>query len=181
MKFLILIPALLLSSLLVHSQTAKPGPDRVIASPHEYVKECGDPVTESSFYRSGGGKVTRILDARSIVLETKRGKTTTVYLAGIDPKVNQDNIIKFLSATILGKTVFTFGNKEKESDGSLFAIVHGRDEEGRYFVINRHLLEKGLAEFAKPDYFYGVSYVTMCVYRQLVEKAKKEKIGIWAK
>lgn len=181
MKLLILISVVLFSALLVHAQTSVPAPEKGIGPKFEYEKECGSPLTESNAYAIGSGKVTRILDGKSIALMSETGKTATVYLAGIDPKGNDGNIIKFLSATVLGKQVTLVGNKEKESESSFFAVIFSQDEEGIHFELGRRLLEKGLAGFVEPAYTHSVSDYTMCVYRQVVEKAKKEKIGIWAK
>jgi endonuclease YncB( thermonuclease family) len=175
MKLVLLISFTLLSIHLAYAQAEKAAPQGL-----EYAKQCGSPLVESQGYGFRMGKVIGIKDGSTIIIETDPGKTySTVHLAGIDSKGNEDNIIKFLSDNILGKSVNLFGNKKEESDDSLFAIVSNL--EGNYFEINRLLLEKGMAGFVKPGYVHSVSDYTMCVYQQLVEKAKKEKIGIWAK
>jgi endonuclease YncB( thermonuclease family) len=186
MKFLLTAFLILVSSYILLAQDgSKTKTSPLITLDNEYMEKCGSYVEESQTYAFRFGKVTKIIDGSTILFEQKSSggnrdkKKYPVVLAGIDPAANEDAIKKFLAEKLLNQKVIVWGNTEEGNDASLFGLVGvGVDNQSE---INRQLIEGGMAKFKKPGYFYSVSYVTMCIYQQLEEKAKMEKLGIWAK
>jgi endonuclease YncB( thermonuclease family) len=147
----------------------------------EYEEECGSPFEESQSYDLKRGKITRIVSGNRVIFEqtVENGKKAepefTVKLAGIKPESNEKAVKTFLVENVLNKEIKIIGNTKKDSDKSFFGIIRGAG----FADVNRHLLENGIADFAEPGYFYSVSRYTLCVYRYVTNKAKKEKLGIW--
>jgi len=167
------------------AQSDKPAPDKAPISingvllSNEYEKECGSYVMESNTYSHRAGRVTKVLSGNRIVVESGKGRKKeilTVNLAGIATSINSEKLSEFLTEKILNKIVSVRGNKKEDTDTEMFAII----ESSEFSDLNRYLIENGLADYEKPGYGYSVSYVTTCIYRKLLEKAKNAKIGIWA-
>ena len=150
----------------------------------EYQEECGNPLSSSFAYRgTRKGKVTKVVNGNTIIFKQSEGfnkqdkGTFTVYLAGIDSTLNEENLKKFLIENVLNKKISIYGNVENDSDNHLFGILWGAG----FADINQYILQNGLADYSRPDYIHSVSSHTLCIYRQEVKKAKEAKLGIWAK
>jgi len=189
MKIYVAIAIILLSTTFTSAQIdSVRSSSPTIRISNEYGEQCGSYVEESQLYFERTGKVTEVLNANTLLFKQKsyggnREKGNfTVTLAGIETAGNDANIKDFLVKKLLNKHVAILGNTKEDADTSFFGVISITDSEGdKILEINRHLIENGLAKFTEPGYFYSVSYVTMCIYGQLEEKAKKENLGIWAK
>ncbi len=142
----------------------------------EFQKECGNPEVESHLNTVFKGKVLRINPDNTIKVKSDKGKKIIVILAGIDLSENKDELNKILTEKLLGKKIMYFGNSEEKTPNKIEAEV-----EINKFEINRFLIEKRISKYKDTDYGYSVSRYQFCVYRQLEEKAKTAKLGIWAK
>jgi endonuclease YncB( thermonuclease family) len=183
---LILFLSMIVATSSAFAQSDKPAPDKApvsvvrVSLSNEYESECGSYVEESNTYDYWDGKVIQVISGNRIVVESGKGrkkKAVTVQLAGIASNKNEENLRKFLIAHILNKRVTVKGNKEEDTDTEMFAIIQSKE----FSDLNRHLIESGLADYEEPGYSYSISYVTTCIYRHLLENAKKEKIGIWSR
>lgn len=142
----------------------------------EYQDECGDPSMESVAFSVLTGKVTKIIDGDSIVVKLSDGKIKTIDLTGVSASTNEAAAKAFLTDTLLKKNVelaTSFGLAMKDKRG--WAVVSFNDQ-----VINRLMLERGIAAYKTPAPYEYSTYGN-CIYRKLEEKAKQEKLGIWAK
>lgn len=92
---------------------------------------------------STDGKVVRIVDGDTVVIETTAGKRERIRLAGIDaPERNQpwgDAATRELRRQVAGKTVLVSGNKRDRYDRLIgVLLLDGEDQ-------NLHLVDRGLA------------------------------------
>ncbi len=147
-----------------------------------YEKECGKAFSENEMI-SRKGKIIKVIDGNTIVFKqkTKSGKKDvrefTVHLAGIDSNLNEEYLRDFLVKNVLNKKGEVVLNPQ-ENENESFGIIWWA---GGFGDLNGYLLINGLADFLQPKRTPSGSYRTVCVYKQLAEKAKLEKIGIWAK
>ncbi len=187
MKFSLTALFILLSNIILFAQSdGTRDLSKIKIRFNDYQDVCGSYVEESQMYFQRTGKITKVLNGNTVIFaqDTSGGNLEkgqfTVTLAGIDTTGNDSKIKKFLIKELLNKNVTILGNTEEDTDTSFFGIIwHRRYVEGE--EMNRHIIQNGMAKFTEPGYEYSVSYVTMCIYEQLEEKAKKEKLGIWAK
>jgi endonuclease YncB( thermonuclease family) len=141
----------------------------------EFYKICGDPTMESTLNFRSSGKVVDIIDGDTLVIKSNN-KRRIIDLVTVDASSNNSNAKEFLFKKILKKNVFFLvtGNG-KSDDAQIFADVFYKD-----ISINRKMITTGTAQYKKPA-SYTFSNYKSCVYQQLEEIAKKEKLGIWAK
>lgn len=179
----------ILCSLTGLSQESKQGntEERKFTISFAYEKECGSPFGESQIYTHRTGHIIRINNEKSVTFlqDTADGnpakKEFVVLLAGVNARGNKKNVRALLTKYLLNQDVEISGNVRRSSDNKF---------EGRIFLMNEslpeidwiaeYLIENGLAKYSEPSYSYGVSDYSLCVCRQLQEKAKREKLGIWA-
>ena len=141
----------------------------------EFQNICGDPTVESISFTQFSGKVVEIVDGDTVVIKSK-GKRRIVNLVTVDASSNNSEAQKFLSKKILKKNIFfSISYNSKKDDTQVFADIFYED-----ISVNRSMLTTGIARYKEPEN-YTFSNYKACVYQQLEEIAKKEKIGIWAK
>jgi endonuclease YncB( thermonuclease family) len=148
--------------------------------------DCGDPNVESQIIPEYKGKVIKIIDGNTVIVSisydsqnsSRRNKKIRVDLAGIDTSDNDAEAKKILSDKVLNQKVLLQGNTKKKE--FMFGIISTLDSDG-IGEVNRHFLEKGIAKYKEPGYEYSSSSYVLCVYTKIEEKAKQEKLGIWAK
>jgi len=141
----------------------------------EYQDVCGDPRMESSIWLMVSGKVIKIIDGDSVIFKESNGRKKTIDLVAINSSLSEAAAKDFLTRNVLDKKVevsFSMSSLEKEK---VWGEIRRNGRE-----INRLMIEQGISSFQKPAP-YSFSNYTTCVYRQVEEKAKREKIGIWAK
>lgn len=148
---------------------------------------CGNPLVESQSYESREGKITKIINANTIIFEqsvlngNKEKATHTIELAGIDSSKNRTKIIEFLKKHILNQEVLVTGNLRNKSDKKLKGLVFVASEDDDIDWINDNLLELGIARYKKFSSNYLVPYNKPCQLEKAEERAKEAKLGIWAK
>jgi endonuclease YncB( thermonuclease family) len=123
----------------------------------------------------GRGKIVKVIDNDTVVFITDIGKKKYVSLIAVDSKGNKSKAKTFLKNNVLGREadlIFSSSQMRKRKISGILE-VDGKD-------INRLMLEKGIAEYEESD-SYQISYYSDCVYYKVFEKAKEEKLGIWAK
>lgn len=161
---------------------------------------CGNPLAETQAYSFRNGKVIVVTDDNKLIVKVVRGDSKvrsqkyenpdevkrlqqpqlfTVSLVGLDESVNQPEIRKFLLDNVLDRDVTVIGNARNDGDKSLDALVKITNGDTRGEV-SQHLLEKGIAKFKEFQLTNLVPVRTACELRRAEEKAKTEKIGIWA-
>ncbi len=126
---------------------------------------------ESLLFIQLKGKVVEIVDGDTIVIKSK-GKRRTVDLVTVDASSNDVGARKFLAERILRKNVVYIVDREA---AQVFADVFFKG-----ISVNRSMITTGFAHYKKPG-GYTFSNYKSCVYQQLEEIAKKDKLGIWAK
>jgi hypothetical protein len=160
---------------------------------------CGNPLAEGDVYSFRNGKAIVVTDDNKIIVKINRtgsvkGKKyenpdevkrmqqpqlLTVALVGLDDGVNQSEIRKFLLDNVLERDVTVIGNTRNDGDKSLDALVKITSGETRGEV-SQLLLEKGIAKYKEFQLTNLVPTRTACELRRAEEKAKAEKLGIWA-
>jgi N-acyl-D-amino-acid deacylase len=141
----------------------------------EFEAECGTPLVESQIFRVREGTVIKIIDGDTVQIRDKQRTIWTVELAGVDSSQNHERAAEILTKRLLGENVVFIGNPDNEKKDIIEAIVKRKGDE-----INRFLVENGHAAFRKTEYGYAVSRYTLCVYSNLIKRAKAAKLGIWA-
>lgn len=144
----------------------------------EFQDVCGDPTRESSLLMIFGGKVTKVLNGASIVVNDSKGKQRTVNLMAVSSGANLA-AQNYLTETLLGKNVSIGVNTANFKDKRVWGTVWSGNI-NKVKEVNRLMIEQGITAYQDPA-GYGFSNYTDCVYRQLEAKAKQEKRGIWAK
>lgn len=137
----------------------------------EFQDVCGNPMMESSLFIELNGKVVEIVDGDTIVIRSKE-KRRTVNLITVDASSNDAEAKRFLRKRILKKNVlFTVNRNAAQVSADVFF---------KGISVNRSMITTGIARYKKTEN-YTFSVYKSCVYRQLEEIAKKDKLGIWAK
>lgn len=148
---------------------------------NEYEAECGKPLSDGKVFDYREGKVTKIVDGNKIEFQQRdlngeeKKATYLVQLAGVNSKDDNAGLLKFLKEKILGKNVMVAGNIMNDSDSAFAGSVW----EANLGDVNQYILRNGITGYAESE-LKGVSLFTLCVSRRLAEKAKAERIGIWA-
>lgn len=147
----------------------------------DYTAECNKLLSDGKVYDYREGKIAEIADGNKLLFQQRElngeEKRATYFfqLAGIDPKQNASALTKFLTDKVVGQNVTIAGNVKNDSDTSLYGNVWVAGVGD----VNWHLLKNGIADFLEPEY-KSISAYALCVYRQSAEKAKSERLGIWA-
>lgn len=169
---------------------------------------CGNPAFESQSYGRRKGKVIRITDSNQLIVKVTNSinvrydkheengddeskliepQTFKVFLVGIDNSFNQTEVRKFLTENILNQQVRIIGNTknswktQKDSSQKLNAAVWLLGDNEDINDISEYLLENGIARFKNFQLTNLVPMRTKCELERAEEKAKREKLGIWAK
>ncbi len=144
--------------------------------------QCGDHLlpSEGNIYPDSNGKIIQIVDGNTVIFESvaENGEKEkmTFNIAGVK---NSNSAKVFLEKKLLNKSVRVMGwffrEKGKDRVAVIYAETAELDEVGCFMIKN------GIARHKKfegndivPDYknYY---------YNEAEEKAKEEKLGIWAK
>jgi hypothetical protein len=190
MKRIISVTLLFICTLGVSAQQPKQGDfdEKKFTFTFAYEKECGSPAEESQIHTFRTGRIVRINSERSVTFfqDTEDGKPSKkeflVLLAGVNPRGNEKAVREFLNKNLLNQNVDVSGNLRRASDKKFEGLIFLMNESlPEVDWIGEYLIENGLARFSEPTYSYGVSDYSLCVYQQLEAKAKREKLGIWAK
>jgi hypothetical protein len=148
---------------------------------------CGNPMVESQLYESREGKVTKIINANTIILEqsvlngNKVKGTYTVELVGIDSSKNKKKIIEFLKKYILNQNVEVTGNLRNKSDKKFKGLIFAASEVDDIDWVNDNLLELGIAKYKNFSSDNLIPYNKPCQLEKAEARAKEAKFGIWAK
>jgi len=155
MKWLASISIILIYLVSIQAQEKEKNPssDKPKIVTQDY-QECGDPLVESQLYDNRWGKVSKILDGKTIVIKINKvdgieinNSTLRVKLVGIDASANEKEAKNFLLENLLNETVLVIGNIKGDN---FFAIVQGKEKaSGKIIEVNRYLLENGIVKF-KP-------------------------------
>jgi len=135
---------------------------------------CGSPTTESMLYTVFSGEVVKIIDGDTILFKQSNGKKKTVDLVTVNSGSNDAAAKDFLTKNLLKKKVEVLVSLNSDRE-RVWGLVRRDNQE-----INRQMIEQGIAAFQMPE-SYSFSVYSSCVYRKMEEKAKQEKLGIWAK
>ncbi|HQU86425.1 MAG TPA: thermonuclease family protein [Pyrinomonadaceae bacterium] len=121
------------------------------------------------------GKIIKIIDEDTVAFRSDKGLIRQVNLIGINSKKNKTEAKAFLEKNVLNVQValiFRSFPSEKVNVKGIIQI----DKKN----INQMMIEQGFALYknSKP---YQISSYDACVFQKSEEKAKKAKLGIWAK
>jgi len=186
MKFVLISVLLATFPMNVVSQNTVPEQQKFnIVFPYE--KECGRQAEESQYYTNRTGRITRVNSERSVTFlqNTENGnpskKEFVVFLAGVHARDNKSKVRDFLINNVLNQEVEITGNLRRPTDKKFEGLVFLMNEKfPEIDWVGEYLIENGLARYAAPAHSY-VSPYNLCVSETLQEKAKKERMGIWAK
>jgi endonuclease YncB( thermonuclease family) len=141
---------------------------------------CGNPMTENMLWFSAKGRVSRIIDGRTILLTLPHdNKPVRVHLDGIaldGPSPFSERAKEFLGEMLLNKTAEISVNPD-EWQGKLPAqqvtgVVSAPND------VALSLLALGLVRFEKPRP-YTMSRYTTCKYQRAEADAHSKKLGLW--
>lgn len=167
---------------------------------------CGSQGAESQTYDYREGKVIKITSSNDLIVnvthsnarDDEREKDNNeskliapqvfrVFLVGIEKGFNKEDINKFLTEKILNQEVRVIGNTknswkiEKDDSRELSAVVWLLSDSEDFDDISEYLLENGIAKYKPFESANLVSIVMPCRLQKAEERAKEEKLGIWAK
>ncbi len=168
---------------------------------------CGNPMVESQTYEYRTGKVIKVTNSNDLIVKVTNSNNVwddeheeeddesklaepqifKAFLVGIDKNTNKKEIKKFLTEKVLNQEVRIIGNTknswktEKDTSRKLNAVVWLLGDEEEIDDISEYLLENGIAKFKDFQLTNLVPMRTHCELERAGEKAKKEKLGIWAK
>lgn len=149
--------------------------------------DCGNhaSASESQLYDMAEGKVTKVIDGNTIIVETaiKNGKKAreefVIDLAGIESGAEARD---YLIEKILNQNVRVWGNTAAKKDKYYYAIVFGNEKSSlRPVEVNCWMLQKGFAKFKEFNPANLVPEAKHYYYLQAAKKAEAEKIGVWGK
>lgn len=150
---------------------------------------CGNPMVESMIWQSITGKVSSVVDGRTILLVLPDGgHLLRVRLAGIrlSSVASTDKTAKnYLAELLKGKDVEVLVNPSKWPDTSkpprqITGVALDNKHESGDSNVALSLLAKGLVMFAQPQP-YTMSEHNACQYRRAEAKARSKKVGLWQK
>ncbi|MBS1795930.1 MAG: thermonuclease family protein [Acidobacteria bacterium] len=141
-----------------------------------YESECGSPFAENGGWTELSGSVVEILSGSSFVMTTGRGERKQVTLLANDASDNEPFAREKLAKMILGKEIRVIVGLGEDKPEKLIGRVLVQN--GSLIEINGYFLENGIARFKEMPWR---SPWELCVDRQLEKKARKNKLGIWAK
>ena len=175
MKKIILLIALLFSFAVSVAGQSDDTPKTPVASPSpfEHEDKCGSPVVESMMWMTVDGKVIKVVDGDTIIVQTKDNKRKRVNLVAIDVTGAMIVARNFLSERVLNQTVSVWVNPSTIKSSTVVGVVHVEEKD-----INREMLESGIGKYRVPEP-YSVSGYTSCVYRIVERKARVTKKGLW--
>jgi len=124
------------------------------------------------------GKISKVVDADTVVIESDQGVKYKVRLLGIDaPEIKQvygKEATKYLSNLILGKTILVIGSDKDRYKRLLGKLVlDGYD-------INLNLVKNGMAWHYKR-YKSSQDKKDQFLYSNAEKYAKVNKLGLWSK
>lgn len=149
---------------------------------NEFEAECGKPMSDGKIFDYREGKVVRLAEGNKLVFQQRevngveKSATLVIHMAGINTQVNAPALAKFLSNKVVDQDATIAGNLRSESDANLYGNVWVASVGD----VNRFLLKNGMTSFSEPA-FSGVSSYTLCIYKQIANKAKSARVGIWTK
>lgn len=175
MKKIILLFALLFSFYISAAGQSEDTPKTPVASPSpfEHEDKCGSPEVESMVWMTVDGKVIRVVDGDTIIVQTKDNKRKRVNLVAIDTTGAMIIALMFLSERVLNRSVSVWVNPSTIESSTVVGVVHVEEKD-----INREMLEAGIVKYRTPE-AYSVSDYTACVYRIVEGKARETKTGLW--
>ena len=139
----------------------------------EHEDECGNPLVESMLWMSVEGRVIKVVDGDTIVVQTKDNKRKRVNLVAVDAAAGQEVARSLLYRLVLNRSVSVLVNPSNIDSSAVVGVVHTKEKD-----VNRELLESGVVKYRKPE-SYSVSDYTACVYRIVERKAREAKKGLW--
>lgn len=204
MKIGLIILTIFLSCASFYAQDKKES--AAITSQFTLGDDCGNEAAESQTYDYRKGKVIKITNSHDLIVkvthsnarddETEEDSNDSklispqvfrVSLVGIEKGFNTAAINKFLTEEILNQEVEVYGNTKnswkikKDNSRELSANVWLLGDNEEITDISEYLLENGIAKYKPFESANLVSAVMPCRLQKAEERAKAEKLGIWAK
>jgi endonuclease YncB( thermonuclease family) len=146
---------------------------------------CGDPRVEDQSWAAVEGRVTKILDGRTVAFEPNGSKEgVTVYLAGISIDGREaiaESELQSVRSLLLDKDVRILVSPDEwrtrrpptETVSAVILIPNVGHED-----VALLLLSQGLAHFKSPRAF-TMSRYTKCRYQRAEAEARSLGIGLW--
>lgn len=128
-----------------------------------------------NYYLLETGKVIKVIDGNTLIFKNADGSTRRVNLLAVDTQSGKKESKSFLKKNVLNQKAELIYNPAQYVKKTVSGIVMIGDKD-----IIRSLLEQGIARYKKSK-MYEIAYFNDCVYQKSEERAKNEKLGIWAK
>jgi len=141
--------------------------------PYPHADECVNPALENMAWLTVDARVTEVMSARTIRIQTDKGETVDVSLANIGEPFDA-RAADLFRKRILGTRVSIFFPHPGDLKNGLIAEVH--DLKGR--DLSNGLLRKGAAAFIREP-AYTLSSYSECLNRIAEREAKADHLGIW--
>jgi len=147
---------------------------------------CGNPMMESQLWSSVKGKVSRVIDGRTLLVNLPHNShPLRVYLAGVglgNTGQAMEQAKELVSQLVLDKRVEILVNQswdfENKKPTNATGVVHLENSTAGVYDVGLFLLSKGLVKFQEPAP-YSMSRHTECQYKNAEAEAKDKKLGIW--
>jgi endonuclease YncB( thermonuclease family) len=146
---------------------------------------CGNPAIESDLWYAIQGKVSKLMDGSTVILDLPdASQTLRVRLAGIAPERHgpfSKRAKEHLGTLLLNKPVEVLVNPSKwkfsgKRPQEVTGVVYLK--EGPYGDVAFMLIAEGLVR-VKPPQPYAMSRYTLCQYRRAQAEAQSKRLGVW--
>jgi endonuclease YncB( thermonuclease family) len=148
---------------------------------------CGNPLMGSQAWISVEGKVSRVIDGRTLLVTLPHNRhPVRVFLVGVGLE-NQEQVAEqakeLLSQLLLDKPVEILVKSDWESADKkpteTTGVVHIKKSSAGIDDVGLFLLAKGLVRFQQPQPYLMSGY-TECQYKRAEAEAQSKRLGIWA-
>ncbi len=143
---------------------------------------CGRPELESQLWQSVEGKVSEVVDGRTILVvvpDTPHPVRVRIAAIALEPhRAFAERAREHLRKTLLNKSVDVLVNPSKwmKLPRQITAVIHLAKDEP--LDLSLDLLAAGFVRFETPPPF-TVSHYTLCQYRRAETEALNSRTGIW--
>ena len=149
---------------------------------------CGDPTIENQLWKSLRGKVTKVIDGRTIVVDLAAGQNSLrAYLVGValgSEDSEREQAKSVLSKILLEKSVEILVSPSwdtaDKNPTEVAGVVYVEKKTIGDNDAGLSLLSNGLVKFQEPAP-YSMSRFTECEYKRAETEAQSKKMGVWAK
>lgn len=121
------------------------------------------------------GRVIQVFDKNTVIFKNKKGQIRTVDLLAVDSDASETEANVFLMRKALSKKADLIYSSSQIGSKNINGIIRIKKND-----LNRLMLELGIGAH-KDSESYQISSFRDCIYTRAEDRAKVNKLGIWAK